>query len=304
MDLIAYDAQHVPPTGFGLTNMGATCYFNSLMQALLSCSSMNAIISRCDNLPLVHYRRFVIDALQCRDHAALANMVGNVWANFMHAVGPKPAFGHGQQCAHEALCHFIDTLCCAAPLSAQGMAVKQLFEHRICTEILCHVCGEWRTASRATDTMFYVSPANQQLQHDLTQQLLVSTSNIDADYVCPKCKSKAPKVKMDHLTMAPEIIVVVVKKYNNAMQALPNTIAFPPHIEFQRSATHNLYYSAVAQIEHVGDVGGGHYWAICRRRDGWWRLNDTLADRVAGFASTPNTYIVMYHYEGLTARTA
>ena len=45
-----------------------------------------------------------------------------------------------------------------------------------------------------------------------------------------------------------------------------------------------MIFRQTAQIEHSGSMSGGHYWALCRRADGVYCLNDQSCTRVPGFA--------------------
>ena len=56
-----------------------------------------------------------------------------------------------------------------------------------------------------------------------------------------------------------------------------------------------LKYTAVARIEHYGNMNGGHYMCHALRGDGkWYCFNDSNVSE-GSFEVTPNTYIVIYN---------
>ena len=92
--------------------------------------------------------------------------------------------------------------------------------------------------------------------------------------------------------MAPEILIVLSKKYNSKSK-LNTFTEFTQFIEFN-GTNGALKYEAVSQIEHSGGMNGGHYWCVSKRNDGWYYLNDSSYVKKE-FSVTNNTYIVFYH---------
>ena len=43
-------------------------------------------------------------------------------------------------------------------------------------------------------------------------------------------------------------------------------------------------------------MSSGHYWAVCKRKGGWFCMND-MNITPAEFSPTNNTYIVIYHIQ-------
>jgi ubiquitin C-terminal hydrolase len=73
---------------------------------------------------------------------------------------------------------------------------------------------------------------------------------------------------------------------------------FPAKLEFFAKGGNKKYiYKLVAQSEHSGSMAGGHYWAICDRKDGWKVLNDSRVENHSA-GPTENTYIIFYNYVG------
>jgi hypothetical protein len=132
----------------------------------------------------------------------------------------------------------------------------------------------------------------------LNMFLLKQNGYVDGNHLCEFCKQKCEKFKTTTLTMIPEILPVVFKKYSYKSET-----PFPAKLEFvSKGSTTKLVYRLVSQSEHSGTMVGGHYWAVSYRKNGWQTLNDsTVSPGRAG--PTINTYMIFYHYAGEEALT-
>jgi ubiquitin C-terminal hydrolase len=183
--------------------------------------------------------------------------------------------------------------------------VRRLFEHRYRTQVFCELCKDYVIDKRETNLVFEAQSDLKTEQLDkykeidefynssmsLNDFLCKQNSYVDENHVCPKCNIKCSKFQTTTLTMIPEILTVVFKKYMTKI-----TTPFPAKLEFiAKGGTKKLIYKLVAQSEHSGNMSGGHYWAICLRSDGWKLLNDSNVND-ANPGPTNNTYIIFYNY--------
>jgi ubiquitin C-terminal hydrolase len=207
----------------------------------------------------------------------------------------------GQQDAHEGLMMFLDAM-------ETIPEVRRLFEHRYKIEIKCYKCGKIIVDRKETNLYMDVQPDLKTDQGSIaammsadkfqtTKMDLVSfirhQSGVHEGFTCtnPECKDKGDKLKTSTLCMVPEILPILIKKYLRKTLTL-----FPATLEFLGKGNTKKYtYVLVAQSEHAGSMGGGHYWAICRRKDGWKTLNDTSVSPGSP-GPTENTYILFYHF--------
>lgn len=224
-----------------------------------------------------------------------------VWKAMIRAASERSdivRMSNGQQDAHEGLMIILDQL-------DNLPEIKRLFEYRQRIMIYCNECKEYTVDHYEQNTVFEVQPdlRNEQLYEfkdmdsqynrtmDLNDFLIKQNSYVDKDFRCPKCQLTGYKFKTVVLTMIPEILVVLIKKYNN--KQLTN---FPLELTFNAKNNNILKYKLVAQSEHSGNMSGGHYWAICLRRDNqWYQLNDQGVS-LGQPGPTANTYILFYHY--------
>lgn len=309
LDLTAYEIKHVP-TGQGFVNLGNTCYFNSLLQCLLSCPSIYTVLNSNRDKPHIAQNSLARDLLNLWDTALAGKPIQSlgipIWRQIVQIARKKTdrvrIDAHGQQDAHEGLMMFFDGI-------EQIPEVRRLFEYAQRVEVICPGCNKLVIDQREKNLVFEAQPDLKASQiaefkdldenFDKPMQLsdFISRQNtyIDENHICSECNEKIAKYKTIRISMMPEIFTVCFKKYKSK----PLT-PFPEQMEFPlKNSSRKLIYRLVAQSEHSGSMGGGHYWAICKRADGWKILNDSsVSDRACGPQTT--TYIIFYHFMGLT----
>jgi len=303
--LIEYNIDYVPE-GQGFINLGATCYFNSLLQCLLSCPSIYQTLNRIRNAEHVKQNMLAQNFIKLWDAAInnqdIHSLCIPVWKNVIaisQNQNNRVRMNSGQQDAHEGLMMFLDAM-------ETIPEVRMLFEHRHRIQVLCDLCNEFVIDKRETNLVFEAQQdlRTEQLEKfkdvdkfyntnmSLNDFLLRQNGYVDENHLCEKCQKKCEKFKTTSLTMAPEILPVVFKKY-----AEKSLTPFPAQLEFATSQNTKLVYKLVAQSEHSGNAAGGHYWAVCKRKSGWKTLNDSsVSDGQPG--PTLNTYMIFYHYVG------
>jgi len=269
----SYDPSKVPPAR-GLGNIGNTCYFNSLMQALLSCSALNDKIREIgnSNLLAMAYNRMYTG--ECTN-------VGELLRIIMHKRKVKKQVNtlhvNWQEDAHEGLMLMLEDL--------GDETDKQLYI-RYKTKLSCVGCGN----SKVVDDEHHEAPEifiDYYDGHPLPVYLRNHQTTPD-DYKCDKCGQIGTTKKIKMLCRLSNIICVTFKKYANK-----SNISFP--MEFAIDGKSGpMIYKIVAQIEHMGGQGGGHYVARGLRNGQVFLFDDSMTS-ASKFEPTANTYMVFYH---------
>ncbi len=312
--MIEFDFELVPPA-FGFNNVGGTCYFNSLIQCLLTCTSLSKVILA--NINKINYREnktinIYADIIRQYKSGAqpvpshIANKAGELWRAMMVQLKNKnKKFGSGQEDSHEAfmmLMHCWEDLC----------EVNKLLTHIYHNNYLCNSCHKYKFslaemhAADYTKATGWISTNNSFMIpyniDDLANYLMIQ-GGVHTNIKCDNCGSMSDKLSSGHLAVIPEILVVNIKKYTytpakqkkiNYNTRIPYIMQFPA----ENGKIHK--YIIVAQIIHTGGLHGGHYWAQAIRKDSggaiWCNLNDNSARKMPNkMIFGPNTYTVFYH---------
>lgn len=325
-----YDGRLVPPP-FGLHNTGAICYLNSFLQVLAGCTAFTRAALRAaarlgqtrTGAALVEFcRAYTADGgAEAQGAATLARVPGAAVAGASAAVlGALMAdlrervvgdrIGAGQMCTHEFISQFLDMA--AAPgdggSDVRGSAVASIwanpaaqpFAYRYKCRTLCVPCRAF--VSERADTGVVI----ELYDYDRLKPPPASPAEFAAavrrpverveDFECPRCRGREPKARVYSLTSAPEVILVMFNmfdRYGGARRAR----YFPEAFDLPGAAGGRLGYLLVGQIEQSGGMGGGHYWARCRRAGGVYALNDSGV-APAAFGPSANTFFLAYHYIG------
>lgn len=271
---------------FGLHNTGVICHFNSLLQMLMSCTSLtqtvtNQLVRSKGNNLLKMYANLIHNQPEWSVHL-IQELVKE-----MRNRKRSEMFGNLQESASEGLILLLEMM--------NSQAIYHLFYHRYELRIICEKCGD--VVSKTTDFEihfeFFLDNAAKypKTADEFANYIRRHTSEVD-EYTCEKCKNKAKNITRRHsLKMLPEILIILFNKYGNKKDMVwyPNEMTFPGK-DGQR-----LRYKLVAEIKHSGTVNGGHYTSAGLRNAGYFAFND-MSVMTSSPEPSANSYIIAYHF--------
>lgn len=317
-DLIPYHTEYAI-SAQGLTNYGNTCHFNAMVQALLSCTAvfekLVALESADDTTFIENVAcNFLLDIYKKMKAKSNPNRaIYELWQYLLDRAKhrkDKVTWTAAQQDAHESFMLLMDGV------ESCG-EIYNLFRHRYRKALKCPTCTQWSESREILNTVFDVPPSlkNQQLDKfadldcyfnkSVPMNAFIKSHNdyVDQDYRCTNtaCGVRGEQFQCTILTMVPEILPVVFKKYDRKqITPFPKELVFEERPAAPGTKLTALIYRLVAQVEHSGGQHGGHYWAVCLRDDGkFYELNDTSVQQTNA-GPTLNTYMVFYAFSERT----
>lgn len=264
----------------GLQNTGATCYFNSLMQALLSCE-----ISGSDLINKI-------------------NSVYNCGINNINASLKSP-MPPGQQCPLELLDRIAET--CDVFAFKIRIRYKETTTCPQCRKRIEH--GEL-VGNLPREKYHYhnITNGNMTLSKPIKSAMLYYINTIN--YNC-ECGSKI--AYRDHrLKRIGDVLILqyphtgqyitslLHAKYIDPQNAkklaakLRSPRPVPKVIKFE-GISGDRVYELRAMIKHVGATPqSGHYWCVCYRDGEWWRANDSSISKTTYAAECRDVVVAFY----------
>lgn len=148
MEIIPFKFKYIPQA-FGFMNMGATCYFNALLQGLLTCTSLTEVFLKNKNNrkftdnPVARIYLSIIDLFMTGtkedgglNSRALSGKSPELWHSmiqYLRKQNSQIQFGHGQEDSYEG---FTMLMQCWENISE----IRTLFEHTYHDNYLCPDC--------------------------------------------------------------------------------------------------------------------------------------------------------------------
>jgi|TARA_R110002153_G_scaffold273997_3_gene446457 ubiquitin C-terminal hydrolase len=294
-----YDKFNVSPQ-FGFHNSGVICWFNSIMQFMLSLSSFNEAMMENDSQSAfgIKYRELVSKLLphdpdhpaDCRWASDYSSILLRELVTSITRANRSTLLGMGQQCADEGFTEIVD---------AVGLqVVEKLFVNVYENKIICPVCK--KVVSTVRDNSVRIGMPITDIKDAARFQNWLCNHVTYVDFKCPECNVSSQKVKRaEQLKSLREVIVIVFDMFD---RSFGSSIWYPQELNFpvvKELGGGFLKYELCAKVEWSGSThpsgnSSGHYWSTCKRGDKWYCLNDTSVS--AGNPNpTPSTYMVAYH---------
>lgn len=281
LQLCVYDIKYAPSV-FGFNNTGVICWYNSLLQLLLSLPSLNKLLLTNEllfqnNLFAMEYIQLIKKALSRDDQlSSVSSHLLHTMINLMKQKN-KTDFGYSQECVDEALILILDMF--------DNSMVTNLFMIKYKYTIYCNSCKQITSDTVDRYYRIQISPHIKfDNKDDFCNYLRNRQVNCD-NYKCI-CGTVSPdSVRQEELRALREVIVITINKFS-----VKDPYWFPQELTFNNG---ELTYKLISKIEHSGNSAGGHYW-IQTLRDKWYTINDIS---VTNGDPRPShyTFIIVYH---------
>lgn len=237
-----------------LINYGAVCWFNSLIQAMMSFNNVINItkdIKEFNELfnyhtlnkqPTVRYiiNRFIPDKIK-----------------------------YGQQSSSEGFVYLLENIL-EKEEGQDKNPIEALFTSRFRSSILCENCNK-RIDVNMNHT--YIPLFNiDDIRKSFVDAIRYHREKIE--YNCEGCGKNSHITKLDQIRFCPLILVLSFNRYHHR-----ELINYP--IEF--TIDNKIIYKLKAQIIHRGSLHGGHYYAEVKRGENYYICNDSSIVKIPNF---------------------
>lgn len=296
---------------FGLYNNSILCYFNSLLQTLLSCTSITEYLLRNEeelknNKFLILYIKLIKKYINSENHSNYLVDNTNIllFNEFLTIIKSKKInFGYDQEDSGELLLLLLDII--------NNKYINDLFLHRYKCDIYCKQCKKLTNIQSDISSFFEININdlnNKFLNYNVDKHL----SNLNKyirnnyseleNYICSNCKYNNMNIKIHRLTLIPTILVINLNKY-----ILKSNYQYPIELIFINKLSEYCYkYKLISTINHSGSQNFGHYITKTIRKNHEYKhctdkefdiylLNDTSYQK-DNFKSDSNSYLLFYHY--------
>jgi ubiquitin C-terminal hydrolase len=295
---------------FGFYNNSIICYFNSLIQVLLTCTSItDYLLNNKEKLTSNTFLSIYINIIEkyiIENHKSdflVENLNLLLFNEFIKIIKQKnKQFGFDQEDSGELLILLLEII--------NDKYINNLFLHKYKCDIYCKYCKSISNINNDSNIFFDVNLQeinNNYLKFEIDKNLdnlnkfIRNNYSEILDYKCKKCNAKET-IKINRLILVPTIIIINLNKYFNKYN-----YQYPIELYFINKQLKKKYkYKLISTINHSGNQNFGHYIAKTIRKN---HKNENITDNIFDtylfndtsyqkdtFKSDSNSYLLFYHF--------
>ncbi|XP_058724797.1 ubiquitin carboxyl-terminal hydrolase 26-like [Vicia villosa] len=280
----------------GLTNLGATCYANSILQCLYMNKHFREGLFSVE--PDVLQQQPVLDQL-ARLFAQL-QLSKKAFIDSSPFVKTLELDNEVQQDSHEfmtLLLSLLERCLSCSKISKARTIVQDLFRGSVSHVTTCSQCGRDSEASSKMED-FYELELNvkglKSLDKSLDDYFTVEELNGDNQYFCESCKTRVDATRSIKLRTLPDVLNFQLKRYvflpkTTTKKKITSSFSFPAelsmHHRLSEPSQSELIYDLSAVLIHKGTAANsGHYIAHIKDENTgqWWEFDDELVTSLGG----------------------
>lgn len=282
------DLRDSTDTPAGLTNLGATCYANSILQCLYMNTSFRSCIFSIE--PDFLKQHPVLDQLGrlfVQLHSSKMSFVDS--APFIKTLELDDGV---QQDSHEFLTLFLSLLekyLSHSKVANARTAVQDLFRGSVSHVTRCSTCGKDSQASSKVED-FYELELNikglNNLDESLDDYLSLEVLNGENQYFCCSCGKRVDATRCIKLCSLPQVLNFQLKRYvflpkTTTKKKITSAFGFTRCLDMGKRLSNppqsGLIYELSAILIHKGSAANsGHYVANIKDENSgqWWEFDD------------------------------